>query len=56
VSYGAQHSCWLWVKYGRTTDGHGGVNERLKVGKSSGIHGRGLGAEVKGRTSRYAVA
>lgn len=49
-------NCWLWVKYGRATDGHGGLNERLKVGKSSGIHGGGLGAEVKGRTFRHAVA
>jgi hypothetical protein len=46
ASYGAQDSCWLWVRYGRTTDGHDGVNERLKVGRSSKSYGRRLAVEV----------
>jgi len=28
----AQDPCRLWVKYGRTTDEHDGVNKGLKVG------------------------
>jgi len=55
-SYHARDPCRLWVKYGRTTDDHDGMNEGLKVGSSSEIHGRGPGVKVSGSKFRYAGA